>query len=741
MSYSRQKNYFVFLFISEFYTLLKDYSAVLLYDEKVLDLEQKKILPSDDSSLITGFCSISILLDKLCEYEKTIEYAERARNSIQHALERDVSETKEIEDHFNSLQQKLIIYYDTEGADDYEDALWRTFTRILDPCAAAEDEGLKHRIISGIVILCGLVIVAILIGAIVTFMDEKLNELRKGHTTVIEKNHTIILGWSPKIFDIINELIIANENQRNPSIVILTSKENSEVEYMIKDKINNSRNTRIIYRNGNPMSINDLNKLSLDQARSIMILAAEINNPDVRIIKTILAIRNNPRRNKINFHIVAEIKERINLEAAMIAGGDEALFVYADEIIARIIAQSCRQSGLSVILTTLLSFQSDEIYFKHESALVGRTFYDAVFSYNKCSVIGLMLSDGTVKIFPRLNTKINVDDQIIVIAEDDDKIILSSDYLLRINNEYSGSTSSSLINHNTVLLSNPMTRKATKRIERNLLLGWNNKAPLIAKELDTYVARSSELHILTNSDTITQFINEQLVNELTEQKIFVHSGSLTNKSDLEKLNLFSYDYVMLLANEESEQQNLIEEADAECLICLLYLKNIVDKSNNEKTFSIVAEMYDIHNCQLANRTCADDFIVSPNLISKYISQLSENKNIKKVYDVLLTADGPEIYLCLASMFVPLETPISYYQVLQETLKYQCLAIGYRLMKYLHDETRFFGIVLNPDKQEQIIFSQNDKIIILAENFMSSAPNSTHILNIEQLLAVNRDKLQ
>ncbi|CAF1433708.1 unnamed protein product, partial [Rotaria sordida] len=358
-------------------------------------------------------------------------------------------------------------------------------------------------------------------------------------------------------------------------------------------------------------------------------------------------------------------------------GGDEALFVYANEIIARIIAQSCRQRGLSVILSSLLSFQGDEIYFKHESALVGRTFYDAVFSYDKCSVIGLMLSDGTVKIFPRLNTIINIGDQIIFIAEDDHKIILSSDYLSRINYEYSGSKSPLLFNHNTVLLSNPVTRRATKIIERNLLLGWNKKAPLIARELDTYVARGSELHILTNSNIITQFINEQLVNELTEQKIFVHSGSFTNKFDLEKLNLFSYDYVILLANEESEQQNLIEEADAECLICLLYLKDIIDKSNNERTFSIIAEMYDIRNCQLANRTCADDFIVSPNLISKYISQLSENKNIKKVYDVLLTADGSEIYLCLASMFVPLETPISYYQILQETLKYQYLAIGYR----------------------------------------------------------------
>jgi hypothetical protein len=65
----------------------------------------------------------------------------------------------------------------------------------------------------------------------------------------------VILGWSPKIFDIINELIIANESQHNPSIVILTSKDRSEIQYMIKNKINNSKNTRIIYRNGDPMSV------------------------------------------------------------------------------------------------------------------------------------------------------------------------------------------------------------------------------------------------------------------------------------------------------------------------------------------------------------------------------------------------------------------------------------------------------------------------------------------------------
>ncbi len=65
----------------------------------------------------------------------------------------------------------------------------------------------------------------------------------------------VILGWSSEIFDIIDELIIANESQRNPSIVILTSKFPGEIRYMIKNKINNFKNTRIIYRNGDPMSV------------------------------------------------------------------------------------------------------------------------------------------------------------------------------------------------------------------------------------------------------------------------------------------------------------------------------------------------------------------------------------------------------------------------------------------------------------------------------------------------------
>jgi hypothetical protein len=58
---------------------------------------------------------------------------------------------------------------------------------------------------------------------------------------------------------------------------------------------------------------------------------------------------------------VAELRNPHNLEAARLAGGPETQFILADEVIARITAQTCRQSGLSVVLSELLSFQGNEI--------------------------------------------------------------------------------------------------------------------------------------------------------------------------------------------------------------------------------------------------------------------------------------------------------------------------------------------------------------------------------------------
>ena len=87
----------------------------------------------------------------------------------------------------------------------------------IDAGTVAGDADWKYRGLMFLVTLGGIFIVATLISTISSGIESKLEELRKGRSLVCEENHTLILGWSPRIFLIISELIEANKNAINPA--------------------------------------------------------------------------------------------------------------------------------------------------------------------------------------------------------------------------------------------------------------------------------------------------------------------------------------------------------------------------------------------------------------------------------------------------------------------------------------------------------------------------------------------
>jgi len=126
---------------------------------------------------------------------------------------------------------------------------------------------------------------------------------------------------------------------------------------------------KIICRRGNPIDYSDLEIVNPNDARSIVILATTENDPDINVIKCILALTNNPNRKPEKYHITAEISDIKNKDIAELVGKDEVSLVFSEDLIARVIAQTCRQSGLSIVYTELLDFGGDEIYFKEEKEL------------------------------------------------------------------------------------------------------------------------------------------------------------------------------------------------------------------------------------------------------------------------------------------------------------------------------------------------------------------------------------
>jgi hypothetical protein len=156
----------------------------------------------------------------------------------------------------------------------------------------------------------------------------------------------------------------------------------------------------------------------------------------------------------------------------------------------------------------------------------------------------------------------------------------------------------------------------------------------------------------------------------------------------------------------------IQESDAKTLICLLHLRDLAEKAG--KDFSIVSEMLDIRNRELAEVSKADDFILSDKLLSLVLTQISENKELKKVYDILFEAEGSEIYLKEVGHYVKTDVDVDFYTVLESAARQGHTAIGYRIMSDSQDDSKMYGVKINPIKSANVRFSAGDKIIVLGE---------------------------
>lgn len=211
------------------------------------------------------------------------------------------------------------------------EAAWESLMRTLDAGTMGGDSGWGFRLVMFAVTIGGVFIVSSLISVLTSGLEGKLEELRKGHSRVIESGHTVILGWSPQIFSIISELAIANANQTKPCIVVLGNEDKVAMEDAIRANVPLLGRTRVVCRSGNPIDMINLELVSLPTARSIIILASESENPDAEVIKTILAITNNANRRPDPYHIVAEIRDPKNMEAARMVGRNEVELVLAGD--------------------------------------------------------------------------------------------------------------------------------------------------------------------------------------------------------------------------------------------------------------------------------------------------------------------------------------------------------------------------------------------------------------------------
>ena len=193
-----------------------------------------------------------------------------------------------------SLGGVLLAPEGSEGMD-FIEAAWESMMRTLDPGTMGGDIGWGFRWVMLFVTLGGIFIISTLIGVLTTGIEGKIEELRKGRSRILESN------------------------------TVLADKDKLEMEEEIRERVENTKNTRVICRSGSPNDPTDLEIVSPHLARSIIILPPDEGDADAAVIKSTLALTNSPQRQSEPYNIVTQLRNEHSLDILRMVGKHDQL--------------------------------------------------------------------------------------------------------------------------------------------------------------------------------------------------------------------------------------------------------------------------------------------------------------------------------------------------------------------------------------------------------------------------------
>lgn len=565
---------------------------------------------------------------------------------------------------------------------------WKSLMHTMDAGTLGGDSGSwTYLFVFLFATIGGLFVVSALIGVLNQGFGTMLEKLRRGRSVVVENDHTIILGWTPKIFTLLHELAEANRNKRNAAVVVLADRDKVEMDGEIAEAMRGLK-LRVITRRGSSMSTEDLGIVSLQTSKAVVVLGSDDNvASDTIVLRTLLAIQKVAGNHPL--HIVAEIFDERSEPVARMVVGKKAALLLAAPLVSRLLVQTGRQSGLSIVYTELLDFGGCEIYVTKEPKLAGKTFRDAAFQFGTSTLLGIFTKDGQMMLPPPFDREMQADDLIVTISEDDDTIVLDG----------AGSIDDGVIN--------AAPHRSSRRSERTLVLGASRRLPLVLRELDTYVAPGSET--IVHGEAAKAIIGGVDLGALCKNMtVTIEDGDVTDRDLLESLNITQFDHILLLSEGNDRTQ---EMADARTTITLLFLRDIAQRAG--KRVPMTSEILEIQSRDLAAVAEADDFIVSNSLVSLMMSQLAENPHLVHVFDELFSSSGYELYVKPMSEYLN-PGDATFGTLCEAAMRRKEIAIGYRLAKQSRDAAAAYGVKVNPSKREKVKFSADDHVIVLAE---------------------------
>jgi Trk K+ transport system NAD-binding subunit len=555
------------------------------------------------------------------------------------------------------------------------EAFWQMLVRVIDSGSFGGDTTPLTRLLALLVTLAGIFIAGSLIGLIAAAVDQRIDALRRGRSNVVERGHTLILGWSPRVPVIVSELAIANESEKRAAIVILADRDKTEMEETLRASVGDLRTTKLIGRRGDPSRPGDLELVAAADARSIVVMSDE--GGDAGAIKTSLAVLG---LGLTDVPIIVEMDSAARADTLEAVTDGAVVTVNSDRVIAEVTAQACHERGLSVVFRELLDFDGDELYLRAFPELVGATYRVVQQAFELACVMGIA-TDESILLNPPPDRLLEPGDRVIALVEDDSTFVCTG---LRPVPE--------------VAVADEPDPEPPQRI---LIVGWSGLAPVVIRELDEFLPAGSSLTVIVDPqiadpESVEALLGTGITNSTAEVRALASGPEYLG----DVLGDESFDQAILLGYRAGMSAG---DADARTLLTLMALRRRWPRGHPPDV-RLVAEVLDQRNVHIAEMAGVDDFIVSDQLASLMIAQLSERSELREVFDELFDAVGASIVLRPAGRFCP-SGSATFGEMVAAGNHFDESVLGYR--------TASGGrVVLNPRKSTTVVLGPGDEVVVV-----------------------------
>lgn len=571
------------------------------------------------------------------------------------------------------------------GSESWLEDAWQSLLRMLDTGTMAGDVGWGPRLLALVITVFGILVAGTLIGLIASGVEQRVDEMQRGRSTVVEQDHLVVVGDPARLAPVIEQLALAGRVRGGDVIVALAAADPAALRDEVRTRTSGLHGSRLVIRSGQPDRASDLAMASVVTARAVIVVAGEDASDDGAVVQSVLAV-GTALGGFGGVPIVAELGEVALGRRLVEACGPSVHPLMAGQAIARLTTYALREPELHQVVDELLDYRGSDLYLHELGRLAPLPFGEIGRHFATSRPIGLLHADGRVTLAPDPERPPAADDRLVLIAPDGTATEARA-------------TPVDARTPPAAALACPPPRHEVPT-EHVVVVGWNALGRGLLASLEEGCAPGSTVEV----------VHDPALLDLDELGLPTTGRLNVTATACGRL---SWDPEAALASGEVTALVFLgyrhglspAEADSRTLLDLLLLRRALEGRTGPRP-RVVVEVRDPDSVELARLSGADTSIVGDDLTSRLLTQLAELPERRAVLLTLYAAEGPSLGL-VAAADLGVVGEVAFADVAAAAAATGMVAIGWCRSA---DDDR---VVLNPPAATRAHLAATDRVIVIA----------------------------